>query len=215
MPKTDKPAAFYKFLDANGKCVHGTGSWHLPSGKRPGKWMPRVERLTPCRSGYHVIESDAELHEWIAPELYEVEVRGERVEKSRHVGIYHEARLIKRVSTWNERTARLFACDCAERVTHLDKSGTAAQTIAVARRYANGLASADELRLARAVGDAAWAAGDAVGDAAWAAWVAAWAAAGDAAWAARAAAGDAARAAERAWQAERLRWYLDGGDNGK
>lgn len=63
-------------------------------------------------------------------------------------------RLLRRVETWNKRTARLFAADCAEAVVHLcgdDPRPRAA--IDVARRYARGEASRDELDAARA---AAW-----------------------------------------------------------
>jgi hypothetical protein len=90
---------------------------------------------------------------------------------------------------------RLFACDCAEEACRVakctdDRSLTA---IRVARLYAEGKATKDELAAAWA---AAWdAARDAARDAAWAAARdAAWAAARDAAWAA---ARDAAWAAAR------------------
>jgi len=101
-----------------------------------------------------------------------------------------------------DRIARLFACDCAERVLPIfekeypdDKRPRLA--IEAARKFAIGQATQEELF---AAWDAAWAARDA-------AWVAAWAArdaAGAAAWAARDAARDAAGAAEREWQKQRL-----------
>ncbi len=95
------------------------------------------------------------------------------------------------------RIARLFACDCAERVLPLYETkypgdGRSRVAIDTAWRYAMGEATADELA---AAGDAAWAAAgaaarDAAGAAAGAAaWAAAWAAAG---------------AAECEWQAQRL-----------
>ena len=92
-------------------------------------------------------------------------------------------------------------CDCAETALRYIPVGEdrPRRAIAVARLYAEGSATDDELAAAR---DAAWvAAGDAARAAAGAAaWDAAWAAAGDAAGAAaRAAAGDAAGAA--AWDA--------------
>ena len=114
----------------------------------------------------------------------------------------------------SDKFARLLACDFAKHVLPIfereypdDKRPR--EAIAVARRYANGQATDNELAVARA---AAWdAVGAAVGAAAWAA---AWAAAGAAAWAAAwdaagaaagAAAWDAARAAEQKWQEQRLR----------
>ena len=84
-----------------------------------------------------------------------------------------------------DRAARLYACDMAAAVAHLANNARCDTAIAVARRFANGTATSDELDAARdAARDAAWyAAGDAAGDAAWdAAWDAAGAAAGAAAW---------------------------------
>jgi len=83
--------------------------------------------------------------------------------------------------------ARLFACDCAERVLPLyeakyPEDNHARSSIECARLFANGEATADELA---AAGDAV---GDAVGAAAWA----------------------AARAAARSWQNALLLRYLDG-----
>ena len=111
----------------------------------------------------------------------------------------------------DESKLRLFACDCAEQALPLyerdypdDKRPR--QAIAVARRFANGEATREELAAAwdaakAAAWAAAWAAGDAAKAAAWAA--------GDAAKAAaRAAAWDAAMAAAWAYQAAKLREYF-------
>ena len=78
---------------------------------------------------------------------------------------------------------RLFAVWCARQVRHLMKDSRSLNALDVAERFANGLATEDELK---AAGDAARAAGDAAGAAAWAA-----------AWAAGDAAGAAARTAAR------------------
>jgi len=105
---------------------------------------------------------------------------------------------------------RLYAVWCARSVQHLITDKRSIAAIDVAERYANGEATADELKAARAAGAAAWAAAraaawtialDAANAAAWATtWEAAWEAALDAAnaaaWAtASAAARDAASAA--------------------
>ena len=181
----------YKVLDEKGCAFHGGhGKWHLPSGKRPGKWMPEIKDIVPCRRGYHVVTL-AQLPEWLGPALYEVEVRGERIDQA-NKSVVSQARLIRRVVTWNERTARLFACDCAEHVLPIfekqcPKDTMPREAIAVARRYADGKATAEELAAARAAARAA-------------AWAAAW----DAAW-------DAAWGAERKWQTRRLARYIQEG----
>ena len=109
-----------------------------------------------------------------------------------------------------DRQRRLFACDCAESVVHLATDPRVAECIAVARRYADGLATGEELRAAadaaraaRAAAYAAYAyaarAADAYADAA--AYADAYAA--DAAYAAAYAAADAAYAAAYAADAAR------------
>jgi hypothetical protein len=155
-----------------------------------------------------------DLPAWVKPGavVWEAETRGEIREADQKV-IALDARLVRRVGVLDEVMLRLWACDCAERVLPLSGGECPGdlrprQAIEVARRYARGEATLEELDAARA---AAW---DAAWDAAWAATGAARAAARDAARAARAAAWEAARAAawdaERQWQGERLLAYLRG-----
>lgn len=97
-----------------------------------------------------------------------------------------------RAEPQHAREWRLYAVWCARQAQHLMRDPRSIAVLDVAERYANGMATDDELRAAR---DAAWAARDA----AWAALATAGEAARDAARdAALAAARDAARAAARA-----------------
>ena len=204
---------YYKVLAEDGTpCNGGTGKWNLPHDGQPGEWMPEIAGLVPCKRGYHVCTAE-QLVRWFGPTIYEVECGGEHVEQAdKHV--FGRARLIRKLDAWTERTARMFACDCAERVLPIyerDYPGDARPrtAIEVARRYADGNATQEEL-------DAAEAAAGAVARAAeWGtAWVAAWAAAGAAAGAAvEVAAGAAAwatawaaaaRDAECTWQTQHL-----------
>jgi len=119
----------------------------------------------------------------------------------------------------DDRVILLFACDCAERALPLFEAERPddmrpRRAIEVARAYAKGETTLEELRAARAAAwDAAWDAAGAAraarAAAGAAAWDAAWATARDAAWDAGAAAWDAGAAgdAERAWVAER-EWQL-------
>ena len=84
----------------------------------------------------------------------------------------------------HNKEIRLMACDFAESVVYLTNDERSVNAIKVARDYANGLATKEELDAASAAANDAWAASDAT----WAAW----AAASDAAWAAWAAAASAA-----------------------
>ena len=226
----------FKVLGENGQAFHGgSGKWSLPTADGPGEWMPVIEdELVPCKNGYHLCRKQ-DLLQWLGPTLYEAEYRGEMVVADDKI-VVREARLLRKLDTWNERTARLFACDCAERVVRLTNDERCVGAIAVARRYANGEATSEELAAAwaaarnaavawaaarNAAGAVAWAAAwaaaeTAAGAVAWAAaWAATGAAAGNAAWAAAgAAAGNAAWAAawdaEQEWQTARLMEYLQG-----
>jgi hypothetical protein len=181
----------FKVLAPGRKAIYGTGSWPAP-----GVWRKRIERLKSCQSGYHLCTRSG-LVEWLGPEIWLAEQEGEYIWKDkRKVIVASRARLIRKFDTWNERTARLFACDCAERVFHLAKDER--EAIRVARAFANGEATQEQLAAAK---DATR---DATRAAAWAAaWNAAWDAAKDAAW-------NAAKDAERKWQSRRLFQYLEG-----
>jgi hypothetical protein len=218
----------YKVLGEGREAYHGgTGAWPAP-----GEWLAVDGPLVLCENGLHLCRAKDLVH-WLGPEIWEAEYEGEVVEGDDKV-VVRKARLVRKCERWDERTARLFACDCAERALPIyekrcpgdDRPRKAIET---ARRYANGEATAKELA---AAWDAVWAAGAAVWSAARAAWsaaraagAAAWAAvratASDAVWAAAGAvwaatraaepaAGTATRAAERKWQTERLMEYLDG-----
>ena len=160
----------YKVLDVDGTAFHGgTGRWHRPSGKRPGKWMPAVPDPAACTRGYHLVTL-AQLPEWLGPTIYLAEGRGQ-VDHQDDKSAWEQARLLRRLP-WDETTARLFAADCAEHVLHFFEvehpdDSRPRDAIAAARAYAHGeidVVSRD------AAGAAAWAAaGDAAGDAAWAA----------------------------------------------
>lgn len=175
----------------------GKGRWLA------GRWMPPVANIQLCRQGYHLCR-EQDLVLWLGPTIYEAEWRGERIDDSDKI-VVSEARTVRRLTTWNERTARLFAADCAEHVAHLADADTRRvirKTLSVVRRFADGAATVDELAAAAETAWAAWTA-----RAAWTAWAARAAGAAEtawAAWAAWAAAGAAAGAAEREWQTNRL-----------
>jgi len=172
--------------------------------------MPPVEgELMLCWNGYHLCMAE-NLLGWLAPRLYEAEGRGECVRGEDKI-MFRQARLLRPISTYNERILRLFACDCAERALPLHEAvlddTRPRECIATARRYANGEATGAELDIAR---DAARAAASSAWVAAWdAAWAAAssassaWVAARDAAWAAASSASSAARDARAARDAAR------------
>ncbi len=179
--------ATYKVLGPNRESYHGgtTVVW------TPGEWMPEVKgKLKPCHRGYHLCRR-ADLVNWLGPTIWIAEYEGDRIDvdspRDQSKVVVRRARIVEPLN-WNERVMRLFACDCAEQVLSIIERDAPderrpRQAIEVARRFANGEATQEELSAARA-----------------AAWAAAWAAARDAAW-------DAARD----WQTERLLYYLEKG----
>lgn len=216
----------WKVLNADGTPCHGgTGVWSLPSADGPGDWMP-IDDPKPCKRGWHLCRR-ADLVCWLGPAIFEAEARGLLIESDNKV-VAGEARLLRRVDAWDDRTARLFAADCAERVLPIFEAahpgdGRPRLAIEAARAFANGqITAAASTAASVAAWDAARPVAGAALDAALdadctAASAAARAAASDAAsaaraaaWAARAAASAAVWGSERAWQTEHLHRILEG-----
>src|SRR3990167_6275500 len=205
----------YKVLAEDGTPFHGgSGRWALPADGKPGAWMPRLAgRLVACRYGYHLCERDNLIY-WLGPTIWEAETRSRKLLRDGTKSVVSTARLLRRLETWNPRTQRLFAADCAERALERERAAgrephpDSWRSIAVARRYANSKATPQELAAAaaNAVHAAAYAnaAADAAAYAATAAYAAAAAAAATAVHAAayaNAAADAAAYAATAAYAA--------------
>ena len=150
---------YWKILNPDRTAFHGgNGQW-----PEAGEWLEVSGKLVACKHGLHLCRKPDLVH-WLGPTIWEAEAEGEQIETEDKV-VVRKARLVRQLNTWNERTARLFACDCAESVLPIyerfNTSTAPRETIAVARRFANGEATREGLVAARA---AAWAA---AGDAAW------------------------------------------------
>ena len=103
----------FKILRDGQSCNGGTGDWYSPKGKRPGKWMPKINKLIPCKSGYHLCRKEDLIH-WLDQEIYESEYKGDIIIQQDKV-VVSQARLIKKLK-WDDKTARIFAIKCAKRV---------------------------------------------------------------------------------------------------
>ncbi len=202
----------YKVTDEQGAACHGgLGQWALPHDGHPGDWMPVIARPVPCERGYHLCR-EADLIHWLGPVIWEAEVAPDAVVVEGGTKIVcSSARLMRRVETWTERTARLFAADCAEAALPIFEERYPADTrprkaIAAARAFARGeIAEAWAESAANAAANTAaeaWA--ESAANAA--AWSAARSAARSAVWsAANAAAWSAANAAQTVILFEYLR----------
>ena len=189
---------YFKILDENGRSIENHEfQWPLPHGKRSGQWLPPAEddegELIPYVTGYHVY-TPKQLLEWTGPTIWEVEVRRRRLVDAGHMTVVRSARIVA-PTRWNERTARLFACDCAARALRRERRAgrepdkRSWDAVRVARLYAEGQGRKQELIAAgvaagyawTATGyawtasDVAWTAGKAAAKAAWNATAAAWA----------------------------------------
>ena len=116
-----------------------------------GVWLEVVRPLEVCQNGIHLCQ-DKDLVSWLNAEIYEAEYAGERLDAYDKI-VVRKARLTKRLKTWNARTQRLFACDCAERVLPIFEreypdDDRPRQAIKIARRYAYGKATKKELAAA-------------------------------------------------------------------
>lgn len=200
----------YKILGPNRTSYHGgTGPW-----PPPGEWLRVDGPLVVCKHGLHLCREQDLVH-WLGPEIWEAEHDGSEIIECADKIVVRAARLVRHCDTWTERTARLYAADCAEHALpiyerHYPDDARPRLSIAVARAYARGEIgavardAARDAALAAARDAARAAAGDAAGNAAWAAARdAAWSAAWSVAW-------SAARDAARAWQTARLLEYLRG-----
>jgi hypothetical protein len=201
----------YKVLGDDGSAVHGgTGFWPLPDGERPGAWLELPDDVTiePYGRGLHLCRSEDLVH-WLGPAIFEAEYDGELLEVGELIA--RKARLLRRCEHWNERTARLFAADCAERsLQTLEQRGRACDprsqaAIRAARLFADGLIGKDELVSAYA---AAYTAAELNGEPG--AYAATWCVGRSPFWAAARSAG---YAGDWQWQTERLFEYLSGARN--
>jgi hypothetical protein len=173
---------YYKFLTADnkGKFSEYDFTQYLPDRDKPGKWLRKIDNPVLCEKGYHCFMPEHIL-EWLEAQLFEVEIKGRCVHGDDKT-VTRQMRFIRKVDTWNDKTARLFACYCARDTLPIfekkyPNDNRPRVAIETAERYANGEATIEELNAARA---AAW---DAARAAAWdAARAAASAAASDAAW---------------------------------
>ena len=151
----------YKYLLADGRAPTGTGRY------TKGRYRSVRGVLVPCRNGLHATTAD-NLVPHINETLWRVEIDGEYVwHDDLLMGRKLVARrmlTVERIEAWNDRTTRLFAVECAERVLPLferDRPGDSRprEALTVARRFADGQATREELAAAWAAArDAAWAA---------------------------------------------------------
>ena len=105
----------FKFLTAENKGPFSGFDFtpFLPKRGKPGRWLPKVDTLDICKSGYHVCR-EGDLIEWLNARCYEVEIRGDKMLGDNKT-VAQQMRFI-RLLNLDDVSLRLFAADCAERV---------------------------------------------------------------------------------------------------
>lgn len=96
----------YKFLD-DGAVGPFTG-FHWPAGE----WV-EAGGVDPCLEGIHACRV-RDLPVWLAPELWEIELDGEVIERERKL-VAPRGRLTRRLEAWNDQLADEFGRFCARR----------------------------------------------------------------------------------------------------
>jgi hypothetical protein len=104
----------YKFLRGDGSSVFTGFRWPLPDGA-PGAWVEAP--VDPCRSGIHACRP-AHLPYWIGRSLYEVELAGDIVEERTKL-VASRARLLRRITAWNDGLRDEYTRMCADRAHEL------------------------------------------------------------------------------------------------
>src|SRR5262245_49143620 len=87
-------------------------AWPKPEGSLPGAWV------TPPADGTAtgvVVQRVRDLPHWVEDELWEVELRGGVRELSARL-LVDEARLVRKVSEWNDVAGTRFALACIARL---------------------------------------------------------------------------------------------------
>lgn len=151
----------FKALNAAANSGLGLGNvfeGSLPSNNEPGEWVVVQGQLQIDKNslfGDHGIHlaSKAWITRYLCDELYEAEQVGEALREGRYF-VARKVRLLRQLANWNARTGRLFACDCAQHVLRHFESQRPndkrpREAIEVARRFANGQASEEEMETAK------------------------------------------------------------------
>lgn len=116
MPAEKKSNAAEEIYAVLGERLMDSGkAWKLPRDGESGDWMPDIEgELQPWNNAYQLCRGARQILEHIGPDIYLAEFDGEVIE-SEHTLHARRVRLLAKTA-WDERAARSFGLDCAERV---------------------------------------------------------------------------------------------------
>jgi hypothetical protein len=151
-----KAGLLFKWLREGGSPTHADAEpWSLPKRGRPGEWRVQTGPLVPCKSGIHGC-LPAHLVPWISHTLTLMEYVADKImvhgaiAEERKVVLTGRARIVRVFPEWNDQSARHFACDCADDALRLvaNPDPRSVEAVRVARAFADGLATGQELAAA-------------------------------------------------------------------
>lgn len=224
-PPASKTHQMYLSLYDQNTNLQTAERWFTPLHGQP-QWMPHVSEPVDGkphhRLRYRLFRRDDLVH-WLSTEIWIAEGRGNPCDVDRAV-LFDQARLVRKLPAWDKKTARLFACHCAEHVLPIYEYGwpddvRPRAAIKASRKYAEDQITLEALKeyayAANIAAELAGKGGTPTGGVAEAAYAALHAAHGDAGIAASYArlakrahaihiAGRVADQAEAAWQTEQL-----------
>ena len=133
----------YKFLSEGAVGFFSRHAWPHPTEDAPGDWVRVEGEIQPCLSGVHACTPE-DLVDWLDDELWEIELE-DPVGGFDGKPLARAGRLVRRVESWNDESARAFVRHCVDHTARL-----AAESLA----QAGQTAEAETLDAQRAALDA-------------------------------------------------------------
>jgi hypothetical protein len=107
----------FKFLRDGGVGPFSYFRWPLPGPDGPGDWVIAAAHGPACVRGVHACDAE-HLADWMAPELWVIELAGEIFAASNKL-VAPRGRLLRRVEGWNREKADAMAAVCIRRARDL------------------------------------------------------------------------------------------------
>jgi hypothetical protein len=104
---------YYKCLIEGSASPFSGFRWNEPGVRVIGEWVDASGDADPCHSGIHACRRE-DLPMWLQPELWKIELRGHVVEGPLKV-VAAAARLVERITAWDEAAVAEYALACARR----------------------------------------------------------------------------------------------------
>ncbi len=109
----------YKVLH-DGRSPFTAWRWSLPAQGGPGDWVQADGPIGLCTNGVHAASTE-QLPHWLGMELWEIELDGEIIQDEAAL-IASRARLVRRITAWDEAMRQQYARWCLGRAQEITES---------------------------------------------------------------------------------------------